>query len=247
MPNTDFFDDDLVKKHEATKRIKLGPGDAPAATAAPVADALPSRPVSDLNLTRMAKHKEEVSAQVAQAMEELERLRTRQEDLEREKQDLEDLRRKQHEYESGKRELMTHLNQSLVKLEKDELKAEKLTELLGATRLRFRSFLSEVEDLQEDQWPEDGIRSELDKALTRIEQVRIEYNKALSKIDALAPDSGSSGSVRSPMIMEHRGVVADENRSFGYWLKVGVAVTLPLSLVLIALAVLRYLVDVGLL
>ena len=100
MANTDFFDDDLIKQRDAAKRIRLGPGDEPVGTLPPAApsDEVPVRAVSDFNLTRMAKHKQEVEGQMAHAAQELERLRARQEGLEREKRDLEDVRRKQEEY-----------------------------------------------------------------------------------------------------------------------------------------------------
>jgi hypothetical protein len=248
MPKTDFFDDDLVKHREGAKRLRMGPGDsAPPPGPEPNSSDIPSRPVSDLNLTRMARHKEEVSSQVAHAMEELERLRTRQEDLEREKQELEELRRKQHEYESGKREVVTHLNQSLVKLEKDELNAEKLTEMLSSTRKQFTALLAEVEELNEESWPEESMRDELNKALTRIDQVRIEYNKALSRIDAITPEARHSVAEHQPMMYEDQVGGTGEERGFGYWVKVGLAVSLPLILTLLVLAVLSHLVETGLL
>ena len=139
MANTDFFDDDLVKQRDAAKRIKLGPGDEPVGTlgSMPSSDEVPVRPVSDFNLTRMAKHKQDMDEQVVTAMQELERLRARQENLEKEKRELEEIRRKQEEYERGKREMVERFNQSLLTLEKDELQATRLAELLGATRARF--------------------------------------------------------------------------------------------------------------
>jgi hypothetical protein len=236
MANTDFFDDDLIKQRDAAKRIKLGPGDEPMGTVGdmPSSDEVPVRPVSDFNLTRMAKHRHEVDDQVVQAMQELERLRTRQEDLEREKQELEDLRRRQDEYERGKREMVDRFNQSLVSLEKDELQAERMAELLGATRKRFKTMLAELQAINEELWPEDQIREELSKALTLLEDARMEYNKAVSKIDAVGGGKKTEG--------EHPSVVFEEGRlphetekSFGYWVKVGFAVSLPIILVLVAL------------
>ena len=128
MANTDFFDDDLVKQRDSARRLKLGPSDDSIGTVGDGAssDEVPVRPVSDFNLTRMAKHKQEVDDHVATAVHELERLRKRQEDLEREKKELEELRRKQEEYERGKREMSERLSQSLVTLEKDELQAERV-------------------------------------------------------------------------------------------------------------------------
>jgi hypothetical protein len=239
MANTDFFDDDLIKQRDAAKRIKLGPGDDPMGTVGdgPSSDEVPVRPVSDFNLTRMAKHRHEVDDQVVHAMQELERLRKRQEDLEREKQDLEDLRRRQDEYERGKREMVERFNQSLVSLEKDELQAERMAELLGATRKRFKTMLAELQAINEELWGEEHIREELNKALIVLEDGRMEYNKAMSKIDAVSGGKKSGVGEHEPVVFEEGRPVHETEKSFGHWVKVGLAVTLPIIVVLVAITV----------
>ena len=241
MANTDFFDDDLVKQRDSARRLKLGPSDDSIGTVGDGAssDEVPVRPVSDFNLTRMAKHKQEVDDPVATAVHELERLRKRQEDLEREKKELEELRRKQEEYERGKREMSERLSQSLVTLEKDELQAERVSELLGATRKRFKTMLGDIQSLNEEVWPESQVRDELNKALVLLEDSRMEYNKAMSKIDAVG---GSGKKVAAgdhqPVIFEESGsMLHHEDHDFVYWLKVGFAVTLPLIAVIVVLTV----------
>jgi hypothetical protein len=239
MANTDFFDDDLIKQRDAAKRIKLGPGDEPVGTlgATPSSDEVPVRPVSDFNLTRMAKHRHEVDDQVVSAMQELERLRKRQEDLEREKTELEDLRRRQDEYERGKREMVERFSQSLVSLERDELHAERMTELLGATRKRFKTMLAELQAINEELWAEDQIREELGKAVMVLEDARMEYNKAVSKIDAVSGDK-KSGDQHQAVMFEDARPAHEVDRSFGYWVKVGLAVSLPLIVVLVVIMIL---------
>lgn len=236
MANTDFFDDDLVKQRDAAKRIKLGPGDEPMGTVGDMqsSDEIPVRPVSDFNLTRMAKHKQDVDEQVVTAMQELERLRTRQESLEKEKRDLEEIRRKQEEYERGKREMIERLNQSLLTLEKDELQASRLSELLGATRKRFKSLLADVQGLNDEVWPEEQFRDELNKALTVIEDARMEYNKSMTRIDTLGGPGKPGSAEHHPVIFEESRFSSEPEKSFGYWIKVGFAVSLPLIVVIIA-------------
>lgn len=237
MASTDFFDDDLIKQRDAARRIKLGPGDEPIGTIGeiPSSDEVPVRPVSDFNLTRMAKHKQDLDDQVAQAMQELELLRTRQESLEQEKRGLEELRRKQGEYERGKREMVERFSQSLVSLEKDQTHAERVAELLGATRKRFRTMLEELQRINEEAWPEDQIRDELGKALAVLEDARMEYNKAVSKIDAVSGVGKKGAAEHQPAIFEEGRPAREEDRTFGYWLKVGLAVSLPLVVVLVVL------------
>lgn len=236
MANTDFFDEDLVKQRDAAKRVKLGPGDEPMGTLGDMqaSDEVPVRPVSDFNLTRMAKHKQDVDEQVVTAMQELERLRTRQENLEKEKRDLEEIRRKQEEYEHGKREMVERLNQSVLTLEKDELQASRLSELLGATRKRFKVLLADIQNLNDEAWPEEQFRDELNKALTVIEDARMEYNKSMSRIDTLGGPGKPGGAEHQPVIFEESRFSSEPEKSFGHWLKVGFAVSLPLIVVIIA-------------
>ncbi len=240
MSNTDFFDDDLVKQRDAAKRIKLGPGDEPLGTVGDMSssDEVPVRPVSDFNLTRMAKHKQDVDEQVVTAMQELERLRARQENLEKEKRELEEVRRKQEEYERGKREMIERLNQSLLTLEKDELQASRLAELLGATRNRFKTLLADVQGLSDETWPEEQFRDELNKALTVVEDARMEYNKSMARIDTLGGASKPGAAPHQPVIFEESRFGGEAEKSFGHWLKVGFAVSLPLIVVIIVVTTL---------
>ena len=247
MANTDFFDDDLVKQRDSARRLKLGPSDDSIGTVGDGAssDEVPVRPVSDFNLTRMAKHKLEVDDHVATAVHELERLRKRQEDLEREKKELEELRRKQEEYERGKREMVERFSQSLVTLEKDELQAERLSELLGATRKRFKTLLGDIQSLSEESWPEAQVREELSKALVVLDDARMEYNKSMSKIDAIggAGKKAAPGE-HQPVIFEEGGsMLHHEDQGFTYWLKVGFAVTLPLIGVIVVLTVVFFILQ----
>lgn len=243
MSGTDFFDDDLVRQRESAKRIKMGPGDEPADLQVDPdgGSDVPSRPVSDFNLTRMARHRKEVDNQTATASQELERLRKRQEQLEGEKRVLEDLQRKHDEYGRGKREMIDHLRRSLVGLERKEVEAQRLSELLTATRQRFKELLGDVEGLQEETWPEDQVRDELNRSLGLIESARMEYNKSMARIDAIKADAPSATPNQPAVLFEEHGGSADEEKSFSYWMKVGLAVSLPVTVALIVIALLFFL------
>ena len=236
MADTDFFDDDL---RESTKKIGLSQSSGTVGVIGDsnASDDIPVRPVSDFNLTRMAKHKQEVDGRVATAMQELEKLRSRQEDLEREKRELEEIRRKQDDYDRGKREMMDRLTQSIVTLEKDEVQAERLVELLSTTRKKFKNMLAEIEDLRDESWPEDHIRDELNRALVVLDEARVEYNKSMSRIEAVSDSAPAQESkLHNPVIFEERPAYHEEEKGFGHWLKVGFAVSLPVSITLIVLA-----------
>jgi hypothetical protein len=248
MPGTDFFDDDLVRKRDAGERLKMGPGDEPVETLGegPSSDDVPVRAISDLNLTRMARYKQQVTEQSAAALQELDRLKKRQEQLESEKRDLEELRRKHDDFERGKREMTEHLKRSLVSLERQEVETGRLVELLAATRKRFKGMLAGIEEIKEEAWAEDQIRDQLNRALGVIEDTRMEYNKAMSKIDAVkGEEKATPSSGATTMMFEDRSSYSTEDKAFGYWFKVGVAVTLPIVITLILLALIFYIIQVN--
>lgn len=240
MTNTDFFDDDLVSKRGGARKSKSETEAEPGAT-----EALP-RGATDFNLTRMARQKEQVEETMAHAAQELERLRQRQENLEKEKHVLEDLRRRQSEYERAKREMLEHLNHSLISLEKDELNAEKLLELVTTTRKRCRTWLAEIDSIDEELWPEDQFREEMGKSLAKIEDIRLEYNKALAKIESLGSEEKKVAATHHP-IMYEESQAGESEHGFGYWLKVGFAVSLPVILTLVILWIMYYMHSMGML
>ena len=250
MPNRDFIDDDLVQRRDDITRIKMGPGDEPARTRVePTPDAA-ARGATELDLPLMARHKQAIDLQTAQNAQEIERLRQLQEDLEREKRDLEDARRKQADFIKGKQELSSHLAQTLVALERNELKAAQTAELLQSTRRRFRELLEDISSIHEEAWTDDTVRSEIAQALVKIEDARMEYNKSMARVDAVAgpPAAAPAGdAVHRPVIFEEPSVHHEAERTFGHWFMVGLAASLPLILTLVALAVLLLMHQSGML
>ena len=87
MGNTDFIDDDLIQRRDKVKEVKMGMG----RDVAPVPEIPKSEPVpvEELNLTPLGKRKEEINSKMATKLDELERLRSRQDALEKEKSALE--------------------------------------------------------------------------------------------------------------------------------------------------------------
>ncbi len=240
MPGTDFFDDDLVRQRNAARAPvsradeaveTLGQGGSP--------DDVPVRAISDLNLTRMARHKHQVSEQSSVALQELERLKKRQEELEQEKRELEDLRRKHDDFDRGKREMTDHLKRSLVSLEREEVEYGRLVEQLAATRKRFKSLLAGLEEIKEESWAEEEIREQLNRSLVIIEDTRMEFNKSLAKIEAVkggekAPAGATPAA--APILYEDRH--GAEDKPFTFWVRVGWAVSLPIVITLVVLALL---------
>ncbi len=238
---TDFFDDDLAKERENALKIKLDGADAhvPRDGFIPSSRDLPNRPIADLTLTPLARQKQEVTEQMVDKMQELDRLRARQDALEKERRTLEELRAKQEAFDGGRRELREGLNESLVRMEKDQLQSERLAQVLDETRRMFKERLEDLAELNADEWEDENLLDELNQALVRLEDIRSDYNKALAKIEAIHP-SGSmmSAPAASAASAEKNSaaLLSSGAQSFNYWFRAGLAFTLPLTVTLAVVA-----------
>ena len=234
MNNTDFIDDDLIQRRDAVKEVNMGPAHKGSA----VSDIPRSEPVptGDLNLTPLTRRNEEINSQVATKLDELERLRTKQEALEREKNSLENLRNNQEKYESGKREMIDHLEKSLIALEREEIGLNQRLELLAETERRFKEMLNDMRGFNEEQWATDteGLREELSKALVIIDNTRKEYNKAYARIEAMR-ESHNIGSIAKPALQGDAAELGRIPHRFWDEVKAGLAFSLPIVIVLIVL------------
>ncbi len=242
MGNTDFFDDDLIRERDSVREVKMGPGhEPPPEDDIPVSDTVP---VHELDLLPLAQRKDEINSQVAGKLEQLERLRAKQDSLEREKKALEQLRSDQEKYDIGKREMIERLEQCLISLEREEIALNKKTDVLQGTQKAFKAMSGQLRNMREAMWPRDneGHREELSKGLAMLDTMRKEYHKALSRLE----------SVRDVKVSETRSssLTGDEmeggmfsRRGFLEWFVIGLAFNLPLAIVLAALIVflaLRY-------
>ncbi len=219
MADRDFFDQDLVKSRSDSK---LGHDDA-------LDDQvnLIHHPVSDINLTRMVERKEKMAEEAARTAQELESLRHRQELLQRQKKELEELRNKQAEYEQEKRAMLEHLSQSMISLEKKEIKANQMMELLGNARGQFKTMLDELKAINDDDWEEGAFREELGKALVTLDNIRITYNKSMAKIDTLY-NAENKEEGQQLVMFNQPDSHARAGNTFLHWLQVGFAFSLPL-------------------
>jgi vacuolar-type H+-ATPase subunit I/STV1 len=201
---TDFIDNDAVKAAGAASASGSG--------------------------SKLAQQKEQITNKVADTAEEIERLRMRQAELEHEKKSLEEINRKQDEYERSKKEIIENLSRNIILMEKDEITASRMVELLSVSRSRFKDMLAEIRDIQEEKWEGENFEEELDKALALLESARMEYSKAIAKIDA---ESWNKGNGPAPLAtIEMAGQSSLAGKGFLFWLKIGFAVSIPMIIVL---------------
>lgn len=228
---TDFFDEDLAQRRGAVKSTSLGSG--PDGMINLKTEDAAGRPLSDLSLTRMARHREEINTQKASAKLHIERLKQKQSEMEREEQMLADLLEKQDQYERGKLEMQDRLAESLVSLQKLGDHAARQVEVYFTTRDRLAADLEELQKINDSDWADESFREELNKAVVQIDSIRSDFVKAQATIEAV----GGPVKLFDERVRKAASVEDDEfapaAEGFGHWLKVGFAVTLPLMVIIV--------------
>lgn len=169
---------------------------------------------------------ERIDSQVQKAQEQLLQLKRQQDLIEKQKRELEELSRRQEQLQQGRAEMVETYTRSLVVLERQTYDTEKRVENLKAIRENFLQHLEILESINPKSWEGADLNRELTKALSAVDDARAEYARCRSKLNA---ESGEelidAGTGAQPY---HVGEIAEDKRSFLYWLKSGFAFTLPL-------------------
>ncbi len=187
-----------------------------------------------------APTREEVDSRVADTQQKLMELKRAQEELERERSALEETRRRQLEFQTGRQEMIHNLTRGLGLLEEAEFTARRDAEQMAKTIADFRDALTKIEAVREETWTKDNFSVELTRALTAVENGRMEWNTARLKFPVLTGEKATT--VAAPGESEATEAFPMGNRSFGELCKLGLALTWPL--VLVALAAVGVLVAI---
>jgi chromosome segregation ATPase len=177
-----------------------------------------------------------LDAQVQKAQEQLVQLKRQQEQIEKQKRELEELSRRQEQLQQGKVEMVEKFTRSLVVLERETYDAEKRVEQLKAVHESFRQHLDYIEAINPKAWDSDEINKELNKALSAVDDARAEYARSRAVLNADSPEEVLEQPAQGDFQLQYNAPQQD----FLYWLKSGLAFTLPLLLVGLAILIVLY-------
>jgi hypothetical protein len=210
---SDFVDSDFQSAQQA------------AYTAPPPAP--PASPAGSLATPNRPPTSEEVESLLSQKQIKLAELKRAQEELERERAGLEELRRRQMEFQTGRAEMLQHLTRGIGLLEEAELTARRDADQMARALGEFRDAVAKVQGIHEQLWSQDNYSVELTRALTTLENARMEWNSARLKFPLLAAvraaEPEAAASKASPPSLADAGL--------GRLCLIGLAVTWPIWLV----------------
>jgi hypothetical protein len=178
-----------------------------------------------------APTREEVDRKVVEAQQKLAELKRAQEDLERERASLEELRRRQIEFQTGRQEMIHHLTRSLGLLEEAEFNARRDADQMHKTMTDFRDAVAKIQSIHDETWTKENFSIELTRALTIIENARMEWSAARLKLPALAGETKEKSEAEK---IQPPAASPFASLSFGELCKLGLAITWPLALVALA-------------
>lgn len=191
----------------------------------------------DAGTLQRAPTAEEVNAQATEAHQELAAKKRELEELERRRAALEETRRRQSEFETGRQEMLQNLTRGLGLLEEAEFTLRRDAEQMAKALVDLKDASSKVQAIREETWTKESFDVELTRALTTLENARMEWNAARLKFPVLSGPStrgAETGSASEGPAQTLLGTY-----SFSELCRFGFAMTWPLAAVaLVALALL---------
>lgn len=203
--DTDYVDADIQAARKLPQLAALGGG-------------APGRPPT----------REELDMRVGETQQRLMELKRAQEGLERERAALEEARRRRTEFQTGREEMLQGLTRGVGLLEEAEFNARREAEQMARTLGELREALAKVQALHDETWTQDNYNVELTRALTIIDNARMEWNAARLKWPIL---SATPESADAPAPAEARPVASLETMGFLGLARLGLALTWPIALV----------------
>ena len=144
------------------------------------------------------------------------------------------MRRRRADFQQGRTELREQLTRGIGLLEKADFDARRDSEQLGRSLEGLRDASNQIESLHEEAWTDSDWNQQLSRALTVIENARMELNSARLKWPVL--DSSSAASKSAHASASSPSSLAD--LPFKTLLRLGFALTWPIGAVgLVAVAV----------
>ena len=170
--------------------------------------------------------REEVDTRVSETHSKLAELKRAQEELERERANLEELRRRQMEFQTGHDEMLQNLTRGLGLLEESEFAARRDAEQMSKAVYDLKEALQKLQNINDQSWSKENFSVELTRALTTIENARMEWNSARLKFAVLS--GAPIAEKETQLVGASQNIFATQ--SFGQLLKIGFALTWPLVL-----------------
>jgi hypothetical protein len=182
--------------------------------------------------------RDELDTKVTETQQRLAELKAAQERLERERTAIEEARRRQIELQTGREEMLSNLTRGVGILEETEFTARRDAEQMAKTISELREAAEKLRTISQETWTKENWNVELTRALTTIENSRMEWNSARMKWPKLADAHVAAGgpATGTPAAIPQIGsLLAADN--FAQLCRLGFALTWPVLVAAAAIVV----------
>ncbi|MEM6278829.1 MAG: hypothetical protein AAF733_05075 [Verrucomicrobiota bacterium] len=171
---------------------------------------------------------EDLNDEYQQAQDQLRQLRQQEEQIRRQAEELEELTQKEEQFKEGRASVTEQLTQYLSLLDEEATEAQRLAEDCGAAHERLESHLAHISALRPETWSRADRKAEIARALSYVEAAEEE----LEDVGSLVNSFGKKNTGLFPMKGHHRrpssgSPTASQPQDFLYWVKSGLAFSLP--------------------
>jgi len=183
--------------------------------------------------SKRAPSRDEVESKVGQMHDKLAELKRVQQELERERAVLEETRRRQAELTTGREEMLQHLTRGIGLLDEAEFAARRDAEQMSKTLAELRDALAKIQAINEESWSKENLNVELTRALTVLENSRLEWNAARLKFPVLAGSVPTEAAAVPGVDNSLPNLL--QQQSWAQLCKLGLALTWPVALTAIGI------------
>lgn len=144
--------------------------------------------------------------QLKEAQKQLEVLQEKREELARQKEELDRLNQQKEDFVNGQIEMCEKLSASVTAIDRELFEMRQEVEDLEQTRQAFSAHLDRIERIECEAWPKDSLQSELNRAMSILDQAEDEFSTAVTHfaegrsrgIFGTGGSSSRSSKMRSP-------------------------------------------------
>lgn len=232
-PDTDFLADGSI--HTGTQNSS----DKTESTASKLSDNKDINTINPLRTTSNTTpppadndiHQLRTKEELKEANYEMIKLRQREADIQKQITNLEETERRQAEYHASREEMEKALTRGITILNEETIQAKRNAKQLEDTLQTFSEMLDKIKYLNHDAWTEKEYSSELTKALSLLENARMEWNSARIRISSLDETKNATESQNSDKLSAISSYFEEVNNlSFSQIFKLGIILQWPILL-----------------
>lgn len=187
-------------------------------------------------------YSDDLNDEYQQAQDQLRQLRQQEEQIRRQAEELEELTQKEEQFKEGRASATEQLTKYLSILDQEATEAQRLAEECGAAHERLESHLSHINGLRPETWSRADRKAEIARALGYVEAAEEELEDVSTLVSSFGKKSGGLFQLKAHHRRPSTSGGSSQQQDFSYWLKSGLAFSLPLvGFAVIALVVVLFL------